>query len=360
MFGWLKRRTAEAEPVETRASGSGFTSEVIAARWSYISGSRGLAELTATASGCVSLWEGALASADVAGAEVLDRRSMALLARSAALRGEAVFLIGDRRLVPATDWDISTRDGEPRAYRLSIPEVGGGTTRTALAAEVLHVRIGADPAAPWTGVSPLRRASLTAALLSALESALGEAFENMPLGSQIVPFPEAPGVDMETLGRGFRGSRGRVLLRESVQASAAGVPAPAQDWKPSDVTPDLSRAMTRETLDAARHGILGAFGVLPAMFNPSTTGPMVREGQRHLATWTLQPLAELIAEEASAKLGQPVKIDTLRPLQAYDAGGRARAVSAVIGALATAKAAGIEAGDVERVMQLVDWKGETP
>ncbi len=39
--------------------------------------------------------------------------------------GEAVFLIRDR-LIPATDWDISTRDGTPRAYRLGIPEAGGG------------------------------------------------------------------------------------------------------------------------------------------------------------------------------------------------------------------------------------------
>lgn len=139
-MGILDLFRRRAEPVEQRASGSGFTSEVIAARWSYISGSRGLAELTATASSCASLWEGAMASADVSGADQLDRLTMALCARSLALRGEAVFLIGDTRLVPALDWDLSTRDGEPRAYRLSIPEVGGGRTRTALAPEVRSYR----------------------------------------------------------------------------------------------------------------------------------------------------------------------------------------------------------------------------
>ena len=43
--------------------------------------------------------------------------------------------------------------------------------------------------------------------------------------------------------------RGRVLLRESVHVSAAGGAAPAQDWRPQDVTPDLQRAMTKAGRD---------------------------------------------------------------------------------------------------------------
>lgn len=297
------------QKVEKRASGSGFTSEIIAARESYLSGRRGLAELTGAVQGCVALWEHALA-ASVRHYPLLPRASMALLGRSVAQRGEFVGLIRDDRLVPAVDWDLSTRDGEPRAYRLSLPEVGGGTTTTALVAEVLHVRIGADPSAPWTGVSPLRRASLSAELLHAIESSLGEVFSQGPLGSQIVvPMPEADGASLEGLGRSFRGQRGKVVLRESVHVSAAGGPAPSTDWRPASLSPDLSRSMTAETWQAARDSICHAFGVLPGLLNPSTTGPMVREAQRHLATWVLQPIAMLIAEEATAKLGTPVTID---------------------------------------------------
>ena len=340
------------EPVETRASGSGFTSEIMAARESWIAGRSGIGELTATVQACVSLWEAALSAADVSGTDLLTRRNMALAGRSLALRGEAVFLIGDRGLIPASDWDLSTRDGEPRAYRLSVSEAGGGRTMTALAAEVLHLRIGSDPVAPWTGTAPLRRASITAGLLQAVEVALAEAFENMPLGTSVLPFPETQNTDLEALGRGFRGKRGRVLLRESVQVQAAGGPAPQQDWKAADMTPDLSKAMTKETLQAARDAICGAFGVLPGLMNPSTTGPMVREAQRHLATWALHPVAMQIAEEATAKLGTEVVIDTLTPLQAYDTGGRARAMTAIIGAMAMAKAEGI---DPEAAMKLVGW-----
>src|SRR3546814_2733559 len=102
------------------------------------------------------MWENGFSMADVEGTDLLDRRSLALAGRSVALRGEAVFLIRDG-LIPASDWELSTRNGRPVAYRLSIAEVGGGTTQTALAGEVLHLRIAADPAAPYYGQAPLKR-----------------------------------------------------------------------------------------------------------------------------------------------------------------------------------------------------------
>jgi phage portal protein BeeE len=349
MFGWFKRA-----PVEKRSAASGFTAEIIAAREAYISGRRGIAELTASAQSCVSLWENGLSLADVDGTTMLNRATLALIGRALALRGEAVFLIRDDMLVPCSDWDLSTRNAKPVAYRVSIPEAGGGTTQTALAGEVLHVRIGCDPAAPYYGTAPLKRASLTAGMLNAVESALAEVFELAPIGSQVVPMPEQPEQDANSLGRSFRGQRGRVLLRESVTVSAAGGPAPQSDWKPASLSPDLQKSMTAETLGAGRDAILGAFGVLPGLLSPATTGPMVREAQRHLAQWTLQPIATLLAEEASAKLGDAVTLDLMRPLQAYDSGGRARAMLAIVQALAAAKAGEVSQSDIDRAMALVD------
>ena len=346
----------KGQEVETRSSGTGYTAAIMAARESWIAGAQGVAELTATTQACVTLWENALAAADIEGTDVLRRADMAILARSVALRGEFVGLLDGGRIVPAVDWELSTRTGRPRAYRLTIPEAGGGFTRTALAPEVVHLRIGADPAAPWTGTPPLHRARLTAGMLHALETSLSEVFEHAPLGSLVIPFPETPDTDMETLGRSFRGKRGRVMLRESVQVSAAGGPAPSQDWRPQQTTPDLSKAMTAETLAAARGAILASFGVLPALFDKAAQGPLVREAQRHLAQWQLQPMAELLAEELSDKTGAEVSIDVTRPLQAFDAGGRARAMGAVVDAMATAKANGLLPGEVNDAMRLVDWE----
>lgn len=355
MFGWLFGRK---ETVEKRSSASGFTAEIMAARASYVAGRQGLAELTGTVAACVSLWENGLSLADVSGTNLLDRRTLAMIARSLALRGEALFLIRDT-LVPCSDWDVSTRGGTPRAYRCSISEAGGGTTQTALAAEVLHVRVGVDASAPWLGSAPLRRSSLTASLLQSVESALAEVYDNAPLGSQVVPMPENPEQDNTALGRSFRGQRGRVLLRESVAVAAAGGPAPAADWRPQSLSPDLEKAMTPETLAAARDSVAGCFGILPALLSPSATGPLVREAQRHLASWTLQPIAGIVAEEATEKLGTAVEIDTLTPTQAFDQGGSARAFATFIGALAQAKESGLDPAVVASALARLDW-AETP
>lgn len=355
MFDWIK---SKLNPIEKRSSGSGYTAEIMAARESYISGRRGVAELTATVQSCVSLWEGGFTMADVTGTDILTRQVMAQLARATALNGDAVYLITDLGLVPATDWDITTRDGRPRAYRLSLPEAGGGRTLTALAAEVLHLRIGTDTATPWIGTAPLRRSSLTGGLLHAVESALTETFENAPLGSQIVPLPDTGSEDMENMRHAFRGRRGSTLVIEGVaQATAAGM-NPQIGQKADQLSPDLSKSMTAETLAAAREGILMAYGVLPSLANRAATGPVVREAQRQLAIWTLQPIAELLADEASTKLGAEVKIDTIRPLQAFDAGGRARALSAIVKTMAEAKEAGIPPADLSGAMRMVDWKDD--
>lgn len=340
---------------ETRsASNAGYTSQVMAAREAYVAGRLGLGDLTATVQTCVSLWESGFALADITGTDMLRRQDMAIAARAMALRGEAVFLIRDQ-LIPIVDYDLSTRDGVPRAYRVAIPEIGGGRNETVLAAEVLHFRVAPDPGAPWTGQAPLRRAQLTAGLLHTLESALAEVYENAPLGSQVVPFPESPDVDLDTLGRGFRARRGRVMLRESVNVTAAGGPTPAQDWKPQGVTPDLQPSQAVQSLSEARGAIFAAFGVLPAMFAPNAQGPLVREAQRHLAQWILQPMAVMMAEEASDKLASQISIDVVRPAQAFDAGGRARAFGAMVQALTQAKEAGLDPQAVEDALSFIDW-----
>lgn len=339
IIDWFRR-------TEKRSATSGFTAEVMQMREAYISGRRGLAELTSTAQSCISLWEGGLSMAAVTGTDVLDRQTLALIGRSLALRGEAVMLIRDR-LVPCSDWDLRTKNGEPVAYRVSIPEAGGGTTQTALAGEVLHVRIGCDTAAPYFGTAPLRRSSLSAGMLHAVESALSEVFELAPLGSQVVPMPEQNETDNTALARSFKGQRGRVLLRESVAVTAAGGPAPAVDWRPSSLSPDIEKSMSVETLAAARDAVSQAFGVLPALWSSQAQGPLVREAQRHLAQWTLSPIAALVAEEASRKLGAEVAIDAVTPLGAVDHGGRARAFGAIVAALAQAKEAGLSTTDVD-------------
>jgi len=342
---------------ETRSSGTGYTAQVMQARASYIGGTAGLGELTAAVQSCVTLWEGGLSLADVKGTDLLTRRALALAARSLALRGEAVFLIRER-LIPASDWDLTTRDGDPRSYRLQVSEAGGGRSEIALAGEVLHFRIGSDACTPWAGSAPLRRASLSAQLLAELETAIRDVFRDAPMGSQIVPMPEGSAEDMATLRAAFVGKRGATMVVEGVaQAVGAGM-HPQLGKSPDQLSPDLSRTLADKFLTEAKGAIFSAFGVLPGLQHPATTGPLVREAQRHLAQLILQPIAMLMAEEVTGKLGNRVLIDVVRPMQAYDAGGKARALATMIEALARAKEAGIEGATLQDALNFIDWADE--
>jgi hypothetical protein len=316
-----------------------------------------VAELTAAVQTCVSLWEGALSLADVEGTDLLTPRTLALAARSLALRGEFVALIEDDRLVPAGDWDVSTSLGRPRAYRLSLYDAGTSTSRTALAPEVVHVVIGSDTRQPWRGTSPLHRASLTADLLATVEAALLDVYGTAPLGSSIVPMPEMAAEDSSRLAASFRGQRGRVLLRESVSTTAAGGPQPLTDWRPQGLSPDIEKSEILGAHDRARDAICASYGVDPSILSSMANGPGLREAQRHLAMWVLQPIAGLIGAELGDKLGTPVSLDVVRPLQAFDAGGRARAFKTILDGIASAKAAGLAEAEIAAALRLVDWQG---
>jgi len=171
-----------------------------------------------------------------------------------------------------------------------------------------------------------------------------------------VPVPEGSADDMAGLRAGFRGRRGAALVIEGVaQATAAGM-NPNIGKSPDQLSPDLSRTLADKLLSDAKHGIFGVFGILPGLMNPATTGPLVREAQRHLAQLVLQPIAGLMAEEASEKLGAAVAIDVVRPMQAFDHAGKARAFGAMLQAMATAKEAGLDGATIQDALQFIDWQ----
>ncbi|MFO7853908.1 MAG: hypothetical protein R6V44_01525 [Paracoccaceae bacterium] len=114
--------------------------------------------------------------------------------------------------------------------------------------------------------------------------------------------------------------------------------------------------MAGGTLEGARRAILAAYGVLPALPAPDAGGPLIRKAQRHLATWALSPVAAPIGPELAKKLGTPVTLDVLAPLQACDAGRRARASSGIVKSLDEAKDAGFDPATVSKAFAMVGWQ----
>jgi hypothetical protein len=70
----------------------------------------------------------------------------------------------------------------------------------------------------------------------------------------------------------------------------------------------------------------------------------------------LEPIAALVAQEASEKLGGEIAISCMRPMQAYDAGSRSRALLTVTQALAAAKESGFSPEALGAALKLVDWE----
>jgi hypothetical protein len=354
---WPWGKKSGSEPIQTRSAASGFTRDYLIDRYAFISGRAGLAEMTAVVQGAIGYWERGFSSADVTGTTLLTREILAMIGRSLALRGESVWWISDLGLIPCSNWALSTQYGQPVAYALVIPEIGGGQAPIyKLAEEVCHFKIGVDQTMPWMGRSPLRQSAITTQIIESLETALGEVFRDVPLGSSIVPFPESKEVDLQKIGEQFRSRRGNLFLRESVQVAAGGGVAPQSDWSPNSLSPDLSKSVTTDTLENAQHAILQAYGVVPALYERRTTGPLLREASRFLFQYTLQPICLLIAEECSAKLASEVAIDCVTPAKAYDESGRARSLATTLTALADAKTAGLSPGDLKTALDLVHFE----
>lgn len=344
MFDWFKR----SKPEQRSVGSDSYTVLAMLARSEAITDAG--ADLSGVVAGCATLWANGLSMAET-DSELLTPEVLASIGRQLATEGNSVWHITPMGLVPVSEYDLTTLDGKARAYRLSIPEIHGSTSITALAAEVLHIRIGADARAPWQGVAPLRRAQISAGLLSATEVALAETFRDAPVGSKVLGMPEASSGANSKLAASFKGKHGRVLVRDSSTVYAGSQGAP-DDWRPADLTPNLRDSMAVESLKTARDAVLHVYGVLPALLNEQSAGPVIREAQRHLATWTLQPIAKLVAREVRVKTGESVRLDVPAGLHAFDVGGAARAMSTIIDALAAAKAAGIAPEQVESAAKI--------
>ncbi|NJO37687.1 MAG: phage portal protein [Rhizobiales bacterium] len=332
MWNPFRRKPA----VEIR-QGQGFTAEIMSARAAFFSGSRGVAEATATVELCVSLWERAFQAADPPDRwrSLLSPAKLGMIGRALATRGQFVALIDnsgpDLRLVPATDWDVSTRQGEPICYRLSISETGGRYQATALAGEVVDIKINAEVTTPWHGRSPLRKARLTADTLAAIEAGLGEVMAGS-WGVQIIPASEMKQDQLDRLEEKIQSKRGRVALVESMRSRAAGMTPPQGDWTPQQVTPDLRGLELGAHWEAIRSTILASFGIPPILFSAMAQSAALREGQRHAVLWSLNPISNVAAAELALKLDDPeLKLDLITPLAAADSAGRARAVGVLVG-----------------------------
>ena len=273
------------------------------------------------------------------------------MGRGVIRQGESVLEIevspgGLVRLLVAASWDVSGPADEALwRYRLNMPGPSSTETRPGVAsAGVVHVRYGVQPARPWRGIPPWQGARVTSAILAGADLRLGE--EAGGSTGHLLPLPQGPtgGDDdpMAALAADIKNGRGRPLIVETT-ASGFGEgrgSAPQRDWQANRFGPNPPDGFIGLRNDAEQC-VMAACGI-PRGLQAASDGTLARESWRQFAMSSLEPVAELIAEELARKLDVPGLRFDFSGLWAHDQAGRALSFkNLVAGGMEVERAAGL-------------------
>ena len=214
-------------------------------------------------------------------------------------------------------------------YRCELHGPDGGTTRTLPAAGVVHCKYSVDPARPWQGVGPLKRAGLDASLLSAVVTRLGEE-AGAPV-AHVIPSPVGGASDSTaSLREDLKAAKGGVVLAET-QLGGYGdkAGAPASDFAVKRIgadPPDVLRALASETGERLQE----ALGIPSALLIGTSAGIARREALRMWVACRVAPLGRIVAAELADKLDLPGLTLDFAPLAGSDLVGRAASAKRMV------------------------------
>ena len=304
---------------------------------------------------CAAVYAFAFAGADLSGprSQHVGRRMMATIGRRLIRNGAAMFLIdvdpmGTVQLIEATAWDVmGTWRPSTWSYRLDLMGPSNSTHTVRVPADqVIHFRYATNPDHPWLGIPPMAICQETAKLHASLERVLRD--ESSGTRGYLLPVPpgEAEGDDddmgVDTLKSDLRSLSGQTMLVETTAGGwgEGSLAAPHRDWQPSRIGPAFPDAVVKARMDTGR-SVMQACGVPLSILEGGQDASAQREGWRRFLHGSLQPLAEVVAEELSMKLGGRIQI-RFENLFASDVQGRARAFESMVkGGLEVERAAAL-------------------
>ena len=323
---------------ELRREARGYSdtlTELLVARAAGGEAPTGSAALTAAVEAAAGMWARAFASAEVTPeVPALTPEVLAHVGRCLIVPGEAVYVIrvrgGAVRLIPSGSWDVLGDSPDPSGwrYKLQLDAPSGSRTVTEPSAAVVHVRFSVDASRPWQGVGPITRAGLSADMLSALETRLGQ--EAGAPSAYVIPSPaDGQATSTETLRSDVKSAKGGVVMAETMAAGygdAAG--APQADWSQKRIggsPPDVLRALRSDVGRA----VVGACGVPEALIQEAD-GTAQREAWRRFVHGAVIPVSRIVARELADKLDAPGLAFDFGGLYASDVVGRAAAFSRMV------------------------------
>ena len=230
------------------------------------------------------------------------------------------------RLTPASTWTFHEATAGGWRVQAQIPRPSAGTeTKTVAFDGVVSLLWAEDRLQPWRGVGPLQRSALSAGLYAAADRALGS--EMAGTVGHVVPIPKSTDPEIADLREAIAKLGGRTALVESTAGGHADRgERPRHDWKPERIghhPPDASVTLQAQAFAQT----LAACGVPLEL--AAEAGAQRREAYRQYVATTVEPIAEIVAAELSAKLEAPVGL-TFGALAASDMAGRSRAAGSLV------------------------------
>ena len=282
-------------------------------------------------------------------AETLTPSKLSLIARRLVLTGNSVLVIdnanGATSLIPATSFTMEggIRESTWR-YHCTLSGPSKTEVRILKPSQVIHVKMGATPAQPWMGCSPLQNAGISAEMLGRVETRMDE--ESNARVGYLLAIPDGVSDESKKALKSDLGTlKGGIALTETGSAGhgQGARNAPQQDWLLRRFGAEFPMSNVQLRMDISNN-ICSALGVPSALFSGSD-GQTIREMFRQLLVGTLQPMAALIGTELEEKLGRAVSFDFVR-LQAADIASRARAYGVMI-------QSGVDDDEARRISGLV-------
>ena len=196
--------------------------------------------------------------------------------------------------------------------------------------QVAHFRINVDASQPHRGRSPVALAGSGGRLNASLEQSLAD--EAAAPSGHVLPAPmSAIGPEpLKELTAALKTLRGKSTLVQSMSGGWEGSPAgaPGGDWRQRRFGAEPPETLIKLAEDAGNR-VLASCGISPSTFSVGGDAAGAREAFRQFVFTTVMPVAAIMENEASVKLGVPVTLD-FASLGAADLQGRARSFKAMI------------------------------
>ena len=336
---------------ETRASVT-YTDAMATAAYARADGSPAKVAELAVAGAVARIYALALSLAKIepAGsmaAGLLTPELRAMIGMQLILAGNSIFSLesGEDGLsaVPCTGF-ADGGDWRPSSWLYTVQLAGPGASysRRRMGASVLHFKLEAEPRRPWAGISPLTRAGVDGAALSALTTQLRDA-GTAPFGSLLNTGQfedEDSRKAFEANLRSIKGGLAVVDRGDFNAAAGAGL-----------TTFGLLAARLDQGLGLLRRDLVdsvaAACGLPPSLLSPSSSGTSTRESWRQAGSY-FRSVGELLAEEVYRKLAERIEFD-FSALATADVRMRASAFKSFVDAgLSAADAARLVAVDMPR------------